>query len=336
MPHLSATNLTIGYLPPRRDRIVVAAELNVDLKSGELVCLLGPNGVGKSTLMRTLAGMQKPLNGAVTIDDLDVHGMTPEDRARRIGIVLTDRIDVGHLTVRTLVALGRYPHTNWMGNLTQEDEQAVDIALRAVDAMVLADRSATELSDGERQKVMIARALAQDTDAILLDEPTAFLDLPRRVETMDLLRGLAAETGKAILLSTHDLDLAIRNADRLWLMAEGEIHTGIPEVLILDGRFAVTFGRGGIRFDLETGGFRVGTGNGERIAVLGNGAAAVWTARALERIGYSVVTQDAERSVVVGDEIPVRWDLRHHQDSRGFDDLESLIDALRLRQDPLS
>ncbi|HAA75828.1 TPA: ABC transporter ATP-binding protein [Candidatus Latescibacteria bacterium] len=327
MASLHALNLSIGYAPPRRDRIVVGEALDVSLRPGELVCLLGPNGAGKSTLMRTLSGTQSPLEGRVEIDGTDIHALPASDRARQIAIVLTDRVDAGHLTTRTLVALGRYPHTDWMGALTAKDIQAVENALADVGATEHADAHTNELSDGERQKVMIARALAQDTDIILLDEPTAFLDLPRRVEIMTLLRRLAIEKGKAILLSTHDLDLAIRSADRLWLMNHGRIQRGIPEALVMDGTFASTFDREGVSFDPDTGAFRIGNGEGHPIGLEGEGREANWTARALERIGYTVAA-GSDRSIVVRSDGP-SWELHDPNATISrFGTLEDLLNAL--------
>ena len=187
---LQTCDLCIGYAPKRRPRIAVAADLGVELLKGELVCLLGPNGAGKSTLMRTLAGLQKPLSGEVLLEGRDLHGLSESERARLLGLVLTERVDVGNLSAYALVALGRYPYTGWDGRLSAADEEVVRWAIDAVGARDLAGRSVGELSDGERQKVMIARALAQEPAVLLLDEPTAFLDLPRRVEIVQLLRRL--------------------------------------------------------------------------------------------------------------------------------------------------
>lgn len=284
MSVLTARNLTIGYR-----RRVVAAELSLELWAGELVCLLGPNGAGKSTLMRTLAGMQPPLGGQVLLQGDDISRLTAREIARRLSVVLTERVDAGTITARELVALGRYPHTDWTSRLTDTDRQIVDWALRSVGAVELADRYVHELSDGERQKILIARALAQEPQVMLLDEPTAFLDLPRRVEIVHLLRALARETRRAILLSTHDLDLALRTADQVWLLPlGGRMQTGAPEDLVLSGAVEQAFASAGARFDLESGSF---VAHGEPVGavrLIGGGAVARWTARALEREGYRV------------------------------------------------
>ena len=284
---LQACDLGIGYAPRRGPRVEVALHLDAHLVAGELVCLLGPNGAGKSTLMRTLAGLQKPLAGAVVLKGRDLHGLTESARARRLGLVLTERVEVGNLSAYALVALGRYPHTGWAGRLSAADEAVVRWAMDAVGARHLAGRSVGELSDGERQKVMIARALAQEPAVLLLDEPTAFLDLPRRVEVLQVLRRLASDRDRAVLLSTHDLDLALRCADRLWLLPpNGPLQIGAPEDLVLSGAFQRTFAD--VEFDPALGSFHLAREPEGEVGLVGDGLHARWTARALERAGFRV------------------------------------------------
>jgi iron complex transport system ATP-binding protein len=222
-------DLTTGY---RRGRVirVVHRGLNLGLRRGALTALLGPNGAGKSTLLRTLAGLQPPLGGEVWIDGQPLASLSANQLARKLAVVLTDRVDVGYMSAYALAALGRYPYTRWDGRLTPEDEAIVQEAMRLTHCESLAAHPVLELSDGERQRVMLARALAQQTPVVLLDEPTAFLDLPRRVELMHLLQRLARTTGKAFLLTTHDLELALRFADELWLMAaDGTFTVSAPD-----------------------------------------------------------------------------------------------------------
>lgn len=287
---LQTHHLDIGYKQARRTSKVVVSDIDVTLHTGELACLIGPNGAGKSTLMRTLAGMQPALAGEVDLLGDAVGSLNPREMARRLGIVLTERQDVGKLTAYELVALGRYPHTDWTGRLSEDDERAIQAAIEAVGAVDLAGRQVNELSDGERQKVMIARALAQEPAVILLDEPTAYLDLPRRVEIMATLRTLAHQTGRAILLSTHDLDLALRTADTLWLLPKGgPLMVGAPEDLVLNGALAAAFRSEGVEFDLQTGSFRMVAHQIGEIGLIGEGVVAIWTARALERLGFCIV-----------------------------------------------
>jgi iron complex transport system ATP-binding protein len=286
---LQTEALSIGYTGRRGAPRVIAAGLELRLHAGEVVCLLGPNGVGKSTLLRTLVGMQPPLAGRVWLDGADLGRLSPREVARRLSVVLTERIEVGQLSAYALVALGRHPHTDWTGRLSPRDEEVVRWALEAVDAVSLAHRQVHELSDGERQRIMVARALAQEPLLMVLDEPTAFLDLPRRVEMMRLLRRLARETNRVLLLSTHDLDLALRSADALWLLAPGGVlHSGAPEDLVLGGAFEATFASDGIAFDRRHGSFQVHPPAQRRANLVGDGLIALWTARALERAGYTV------------------------------------------------
>lgn len=287
---LAARSLTIGYRHGRRVT-ALAHHLDLALQAGELVCLLGPNGAGKSTLMRTLAGLQPPLEGQIILDGVPLHRLRPRQVARRLSVVLTERVDVGNLSAYALVALGRHPYTGWTGTLTPVDEAVVAWALQAVGATHLAARSVLELSDGERQKVMIARALAQEPLVMLLDEPTAFLDLPRRVEIMDVLGRLTRDGQRAVLLSTHDLDLALRTADRLWLMAaDGTLQVGVPEDLVLSGAFQRVFAGEGVHFDPTTGAFQLHRPVAGVVWLHGQGVPALWTARGLERVGYRVIT----------------------------------------------
>lgn len=286
-PLLTAADLVVGYLAAKKTPRPVAGPLQLSLWPGELVCLLGPNGAGKSTLLRTLAGLQPPLGGRLDLGGTSLAALSAPERARQLSIVLTDRIDAGNLTVRELVRLGRHPHTGWLGGLSAYDEAQVVAALVATGTEAFAPRPVGELSDGERQKVLLARALAQDTPVVLLDEPTAHLDLPNRVALMRLLHRLARQTGKAILLSTHELDLALQAADRIWLLpAEGALRTGTPEDLVLSGSFAAAFAREGLAFDAATGTFALHAPTGPAVQLIGDGAAAFWTRRALEREGF--------------------------------------------------
>lgn len=289
-PFLETRDLVVGYARPRHPRRVVVDDINVILRPGELVCLLGPNGAGKSTLIRTLCGMQAPLEGEVLVEGEPLGKLSPSDLARRMSLVLTERVAVGMMPVATLVSLGRHPYTDWAGRLGARDREAVRRAMADVGIEPLAHRPVCELSDGERQKVMIARALAQEPGVMVLDEATAFLDLPRRVELMHLLRSLAHEGRRAILLSTHDLDLALRCADRLWLLAPGgPLVQGVPEDLVLTDAFARTFADAGVLFDKGSGAFTLALEGRGTVALSGNGIPGMWTYRALERAGYRVV-----------------------------------------------
>ena len=332
---LRADSLEIGYRHGARGRTVVARNLRLELDVGEVVCLVGPNGAGKSTLLRTLTGLQPALGGRVFVEDADIHDLDLKERARKIGVVLTERVNVGLLPSFDLVALGRHPHTDWTGGLTPHDLSVVEWALDAVGALHLRDRSVSELSDGERQKIMIARALAQEPAIIILDEPTAYLDLPRRVEIMGLLKKLARTTDRAILLSTHDLDLAIRAADRMWLMSgAGTIHVGSPEDLVLSGELESVFAGEGVAFDAEHGSFHLTAETRGFVRLIGDGTAAIWTRRALRREGFEL-TDDGTLSlctVRVSSEADGRsWSIGDGNLAKSYSSIYDVITAIRNR-----
>jgi iron complex transport system ATP-binding protein len=262
---IQTVDLSVGY-HRGKNTIAVQQGLNLEAKPGELIALIGPNGCGKSTLLRTLAGLQDPLAGKVMLEatepeektaapvSIDLKSLKPTDRARQISLVLTDIVQVGYVTVEQLVATGRHPYTSLSGKLHQADIEQISQALKAVHLEAFRNRLVSELSDGERQRVMIAKALAQNTPIILLDEPTSFLDLPNRVEIMLLLKKLALEMRKCILISTHEIDLAIRLSDRLLLMNAGErIRIGTPGELNANGSIQAVFHGDSFGFDPETG-----------------------------------------------------------------------------------
>jgi iron complex transport system ATP-binding protein len=288
MHALTAQRLAVGYRAGR-DTVIIADDLNLALRQGELTCLLGQNGAGKSTLLRTLAGAQPPLAGEILLGGQRLRDLSPRELARRLSIVTTERVDAAMMTGRMLVALGRQPHTDWTGQLGPQDERAVSQALAQVGGEPLADRRLSQMSDGERQRMMIARAVAQESTVMLLDEPTAFLDLPRRIETMRLLRQIAHSARRAVLVSTHDLDLALRLADVVWLMTPHEaLAQGAPEDLVLNGAFSRAFAREGVVFDAQTGTFEVTTPTHSTVRLAGEGARRYWTQRALLRAGWAV------------------------------------------------
>ena len=251
-------NLTIGYATKGNEK-VVAKGLNATLNGGELTCLLGRNGIGKSTLLRTLAAFQPSLGGSILLATTPftphlspLTSFNDKDLSRIIGLVLTEKPDVRNMTVRFLVGMGRSPYTGFWGKLSEEDEAIVDEALRMVGIEALQHRQVQTLSDGERQKVMIAKALAQQTPIIYLDEPTAFLDFPSKVEMMQLLRRLAVDGQKTIFLSTHDVELSLQLADRIWLMESDLLHVGTPHELADRGVLSSFIEQGGIRFDKQS------------------------------------------------------------------------------------
>ncbi len=230
-PILIANNLSLGY-----GNTKIAENISFELQEGLLTCLMGPNGVGKSTLIKAIMGTNPPLNGEILLDGVKLATIPRVDLAKIMAVVLTDKIPPGSMTVSEMVALGRVPHTGWWGRLKTKDRDLIEQVMEATHLNYLKDRKLGEISDGQLQKVMIARALAQEGKIIILDEPTAHLDLINRFEIMHLLRKMAKEASKAILVVTHDLEIAIETADCLWLMTCGNaLISDSPEDLMVSG-----------------------------------------------------------------------------------------------------
>lgn len=244
-------DLAVGYASHRNPRCV-ASSLNATAQPGTLTCLIGHNGTGKSTLLRTIARLQPAIAGSVLIGDTDISALTPSLLARMLSVVLTSRPDARNMTVEELVSLGRAPYTGFWGRLSGADRNIVAQSIERVGITAMAARRVCSLSDGEMQKVMIAKSLAQQTPVILLDEPTAFLDFPGKIDLMLLLQRLAHEERKTILLSTHDLETALQCADRLWLLADSALHDGTPHDLAANGLIDKYISRENVRLDRET------------------------------------------------------------------------------------
>lgn len=238
---LELEEIALGYAQRHARTRLLAEHLSLCAPEGELTALLGRNGVGKSTLLRVLAGVRPPLAGRVLLDGREVASMTARERAARIAFVTTEPVAAAHLRVREVVSMGRAPYTGWFGTLSPEDERIVGESLERVGMAAFRDKTLESLSDGERQRVMIARALAQDTPLVLLDEPTAFLDLPNRYQIALLLRELAHDTGKSVVYSSHDLSTAVRLCDALWVMTPEGVAAGAPEDLLRSGRLNAMF-----------------------------------------------------------------------------------------------
>lgn len=276
--------LEVGYASHR-----VAGPFDLQLLPGELICLIGPNGSGKSTLMKTLMGVLQPLAGQWKIQGESLLDMPPHRRAQWLALVTSHSEIVPGMTGFDSVALGRTPHTLWHGMLSSQDRQIVQQALKDVDASHLAQRPMAQMSDGERQRIAVARALAQQTPFVLLDEPLAFLDLPHRVALMVQLKAFCKARGMTVVLSIHDLDLALRFADKFLLLdQDGKAHYGIPEMIALDGMLGRVFGSTQIGFDLEYGEFHVRDMECTPVSIQGEGLQTQWLQRALRRLGYRI------------------------------------------------
>lgn len=287
-------NLSIGY-SGKHGLNVVAKGISETIRGGELTCLLGANGAGKSTLLRTLSAFLPKLDGCIYIGNKEIGSFDAKQLAHTIGIVLTEKPEVANMTVREMALMGRSPYTGFWGTYSETDNAVVDDAIRMVGIGHIADRLTSSLSDGERQKVMIAKALAQQTPVIYLDEPTAFLDFPSKVEVMKLLHRISREAGKVVFLSTHDLELALQLADTVWLMDKGHgICAGTPEDLALDGTLPAFYSGRGIVFDKAAGVFRADCETVANVRLSGmEGVRRAMAAKALRRNCYATDTADS-------------------------------------------
>lgn len=303
---MKAEALTVGYggLPLFKD-------LHLQLNPGELVCFMGPNGCGKSTLIKTLAGLLPSLSGTL-----------PKTDEKHVAVVLTDRVHSQHMTVRELITYGRYPYLGWDLKLSASDKEIISSSIELVRIGNLINKKINELSDGQMQMVMIARALVQDTPVMLLDEPTAHLDLNNRLEIMNLLRRLAKEKNKSILLATHELDLALQTADKVWLAYDHTIKVGIPEDLVLDGSFDSVFQFKG--YDLKTGKVQHETWRKTSLKIVGEGPTLLWTKNAFERNGFAIEA-DSKNIVEITNS---GWNF----EGENFNKLQQLVDFITVKK----
>ena len=253
---LKADNLSIGYQSEKK-KTVVAQNINFELHKGELIGLIGANGIGKSTLLKTLTKSHKPLDGNIFVNDVNLNKISNIDLAKMLSVVLTENVSQTNLSVQELIALGRQPYTNWLGSLTEEDRIKTQQAIEAINISDLSEKNCFELSDGQLQKVMLARALAQDTDIIILDEPTTHLDLYHKVSVLKLLQKLAKTTQKTILFSTHEINVTLSLCDKMLVMKDSGTKFGAPKSLIEGKAFNDLFPEDLVEFDSKSGAFKI-------------------------------------------------------------------------------
>lgn len=299
---LQASNLSIGYQHSQKKKNIILQDLNLNIVEGELVCLLGPNGVGKSTLIRTLSGIQKALAGKIYLLGDEILKLSAIEKAARVSIVLTDKVNIDYFSVYSVIALGRNPYTSWLGKLNAKDKEVIQSTIELMELTKFCNRNVNELSDGELQKVIIGRALAQESPLMLLDEPTAYLDFPTKMEIMHLLKKFTRELNKAIVISTHDFDLALQLADKICLIhTDGTMKSGAPEDLIINGNFEEVFNKKNVLFDTSLGKFKIKIKKDkEAIMTKGESMDSFWTRKALEREGYiSPIYSESIKSVEI-------------------------------------
>lgn len=329
---MNIKNLTIGYKTKNESGNILLSDINLSVKQGEFICILGPNGCGKSTLLRTISGIQKPLAGSIIIENKELSLLDRSDIAKIISIALTENISMGNITVHSLVSMGRYPYSHWLGILRNADYEVIDHAIEVTGMAAYKNKNYDELSDGLKQKAVIARALAQDTPIILLDEPTAFLDITSKLEVMQMLKTLANKFGKSIILSTHDLDLALQSADTIWLITnDNNIKIDVPEDLVLKGDFEKAFNRNEIKFQPDKGIFKFEHSSNAKIKICGAGAEVFWTERALDRIGITRDDNSDEGGVLVVNQFNgiTKWTFTYNMKTENFYSVSELIYYLK-------
>jgi len=322
---LQTQNLNVGYAD---NATVLLENINICASLGEFISLIGKNGIGKSTLLKTLIGLQNPISGDVFIGNENLKSISIENLAKKISFVSTENIRIPNLKVSDFIALGRAPYTNWYGVLNNVDHKIIFEAIDLVNIKNIKNKNIDKLSDGERQRALIARALAQDTDIIFLDEPTAFLDLQNKYEIFHLLNKLSKEKQKTIIFSTHDLNLALNESDKIWLLADKQIIEGMPEEIVLNNSINKLFDNSQLLFEKTSGEFVKKQSNEKNISLIGSGVEFIWTKRALIRNNFNIV-ENAEISISIKTVNSTIWELKQNGNVLKFDSLSGLIEGLK-------
>jgi len=319
--------LRIGYTSGKLKK-ELTSPLFASSDGGELIAVIGRNGIGKSTLLRTLAGLQEALGGCLELYGKEISEYNRMDLARKVGYISTEIIRASNMTVLDLVSLGRYPHTNWIGRIDSESKKIIESSLQKTGLATFRKRNISELSDGERQKAMIARVLAQNTDLMIMDEPTAFLDISSKFEIVNLMHELTRE-GKTIIFSTHDFNVAVNHADKIWLMLDTGLHEGAPEDLMLSGSFNHLFKSPVIGFNSGDGSITFIKKSHRKIGLSGEGIMRNWTERALLRSGFNISEKGNELNIRVPDEKEKKWILNDRESAEYFSSIYDLIRRLQ-------
>ena len=320
--------LKIGYVSGKKEHILLPP-LNTSAGRGELIAVIGRNGIGKSTLLRTLTGLQRPLGGGIYFSGKNIRNYSRIELAQKIGYISTETVKVSNMTVYDLVSLGRYPHTNWLGKIELNDNEIILDALVKTSMSFLSGKLLSELSDGERQKAMIARILAQDTDIMVMDEPTAFLDVAGKYDILHLMHKLSGYSRKTIIYSTHDLQMAISQSDKIWLILDDKLIEGAPEDLMLSGAFDHLFESSTVLFNSKDGTFSFRNEMKGRIYIDGKGNIRQWTEKAINRAGFAVSAEKTTPYIITQDEKNKWWTLSTLSGDLEFVSIYDLINYLR-------
>jgi iron complex transport system ATP-binding protein len=325
---LSINSLEIGYSSGNTNKVLLPP-LTACAKTGELIAVIGRNGIGKSTLLRTLTGLQKPLGGNICYEGRNIGEYTRMELALKVGYISTEIVRVSNMSVYDLVALGRFPYTNWFGKIgTADHERILDaISKTAMDSFCA--KFVSELSDGERQKAMIARILAQDTGIMVMDEPTAFLDISAKYEILHLLHNLSEESNKTIIFSTHDLQMAISQSDKIWLILDDKLIEGAPEDLMISGAFDNLFSSTNVSFNTEDGTFSFRSETLGSVYIEGNDMSRYWTEKAVNRAGFTIAKEKTETYITLPSENGRLWLLKKQLKTEEYRSIYDLIKSLK-------
>lgn len=324
---LALESLKIGYLSGGKENILLPP-LNACAHKGELIAVIGRNGIGKSTLLRTLTGLQPSLGGEILYDGKDIRDYSRKDLALKVGYISTEIVKVSNMSVYDLVALGRFPHTNWIGKIDAGNRDSITDAIEKTGMSSLSERFVSELSDGERQKAMIARILAQDTGIMIMDEPTAFLDIGSKYEILHLMHLLSQQSEKTIIFSTHDLHIAISQSDKIWLILDDKLIEGAPEDLLIEGAFDHLFDNSPVQFNAESGTFSFRMVDKGSIFVEGEGVLRHWTEKAINRAGFAISSVETIPYIKVPSGNNSKWQLSKNKSSTDFDSIYDMIRCL--------
>jgi iron complex transport system ATP-binding protein len=324
---LTIKALRIGYKTGGVEKVILPA-LNSSARKSELIAVIGKNGAGKSTLLRTITGLMPALGGHIYYEEKEILQYSRMELARKVGYISTESIRASSMSVYDLVALGRFPYTDWTGRIDAENYELIVNAIGNSGMSAMTYRYLEELSDGERQRAMIARILAQDTGLMVMDEPTAFLDIGSKYEILHLLHTLTREAGKTIIFSTHDLQMAISQADKIWLLDEKKLIEGAPEDLMLAGDFDHIFDSSPVKYNSDYGTFSfIGEERGE-IFIEGEGIFRHWTEKAVNRAGYTVSKTKTDPLIIVPSGESKNWLLVTDITSTEFSSIYQLIGGL--------
>lgn len=320
---LEIKSLNAGYKISRNSKIILK-NINISAQKGELIALIGANGTGKSTLLKTITGLLPIISGDIFLSEQNLKNISVKEKAKKISFVSTEVVNVTNLKVKDLVALGRFPHTNWLGNIEDDDKKQIDSSLQKVGMSTFAEKFINEISDGERQRVMIARTLAQNTDIIILDEPTAFLDILSKYQLINTLHELSKTENKLIIFSTHDINIALKLCDKIWLVNQNEVLSEAPEDIVLNQRFSSIFNSTDLIFDNNSFDFNFYKEKKYPVKVVNLTNSEICynlTLKALERNNFFVDENSKFKLTILVNENKYFWQLNENQTCNSISDL---------------